>query len=99
MKPHEYEQALFEYDEDWNVSTTTIADKEDKRMPKKPISNDKSLIEIFGTVKSETQMAIRVDFGTETIWLPKSQIEDYPDVGESGEILMREWLAEDKGLI
>jgi hypothetical protein len=68
-------------------------------MAKKPISNDKSLIEVFGTVKGESQMAIRVDFGTETIWLPKSQIEDWPDVGESGEILMKEWLANEKGLI
>mgnify|MGYP001332524523 CR=1 FL=1 len=63
------------------------------------ISNDKSLIEVFGTVRGETDMAIRVDFGTETVWLPKSQCEDWPDVGESGEVLMKEWIAEEKGLI
>lgn len=64
---------------------------------KKPISNDKSLIEVFGTVKSETEKALRVDFGTETVWIPKSQVEDYPDVGESGEILMKEWLHKRRG--
>jgi len=64
-----------------------------------PISNDKSLIEIFGTVLSESDKAVRVDFGTQTVWLPKSQLEDWPDVGQSGEILMKEWLAQEKGLI
>jgi len=66
---------------------------------KRPFSNAKDIIEIYGIIHAETKMAIFVDVGNNTVWLLKSQIEDWPNVGESGEILMPEWLAKDKCII
>lgn len=63
------------------------------------ISNDKSLIELSGTVLGETDLAVRIDFGDKTVWLPKSQMEDWPNVGETGEVLVKEWIAKEKELI
>lgn len=63
------------------------------------ISNRKDLIEISGTVIRETEMAILFNDGELEEWLPKSQLEDWPDAGETGEVLMPEWLAGDKGFI
>lgn len=60
----------------------------------------KGFTEINGTVLSETEMAIMVDFGmTHNVWLPKSQLEDWPDINKNGDVLMPEWLAEEKDLI
>jgi len=57
-------------------------------------------VEVFGTVLSENFVSIKADCGIDKdVWLPKSQLEDWPDVGESGEILMTEWMAIKKGLI
>lgn len=58
-------------------------------------------IEVFGSTVHETDEAIMCDFGMagDVVWLPKSQLEDWPDVGDSGEVLMPEWLAEEKGLM
>ena len=66
---------------------------------RKPISNDKNLIEVFGIVSAETDLAIKVDCGTGIIWIPKSQLEDWPNINKSGEILMQEWIAKEKGII
>lgn len=60
----------------------------------------KDLIEITGTALHQTRDAVMFDFGhTTNIWLPKSVMEDWPDIGDTGEVLMPEWLALDKGLI
>jgi hypothetical protein len=56
-------------------------------------------IELSGIVKAETDLAISVDFGDKEEWIPKSQCEDWPDVGEDGIIVMKEWLAYEKELI
>lgn len=56
----------------------------------------KRMVEIEAEVIAETDMAILIDDG---IWLPKSQLEDWPSVGGIGVIIMPEWLAEDKELI
>jgi hypothetical protein len=47
----------------------------------------------------ETNEAILIKIDKENIWLPKSQLDDYPEVGESGIILIKTWLAEEKELI
>jgi hypothetical protein len=62
--------------------------------------------EIEGTVIKETpatdksEGAIYVDFedGLKE-WLPKSQLDDWPDEGDTGLIRMKTWLAEEKGLV
>lgn len=43
----------------------------------------------------ETSKAIRLDDGTKTEWVPKSQIEDNGD----GTFTLPEWLAKEKGFI
>ena len=88
-------------------SKTEIVAKEEclghlKRMYagiKMPISNDKSLIELYGIVHSESELAVYIDFGDSKEWIPKSQMEDWPNVGDDGIVLIKEWIAEEKGLI
>ena len=63
------------------------------------ITNRKDLIECYGIVHRQTVAAIYVDFGNRDCWLPKSQLEDWPDVGEAGEILLPEWLAIEKEIV
>ncbi len=56
-------------------------------------------------IKTETQKgnvnhgALLVNYEGATVWLPKSQIEDWPEVGDSGDVILPEWLAIEKGLI
>ena len=60
----------------------------------------KGYVEIEATVLAETDMAVYADCGLDnSVWLPKSQLEDWPDVNDTGEILMPEWLAIEKDLI
>ena len=57
------------------------------------MSKDEEFIDIIGTVKAETETAILVEFAGTQAWLLKSQLEDWPDVGKEGDIVMPEWLA------
>lgn len=60
----------------------------------------KGYIEIYGIVVHETELAVLIDCGLkDPLWFPKSHLEDWPDVGESGEILMTEWIAKEKEVI
>lgn len=59
------------------------------------VSGGSDLIDIAGAARSETDKAILFDDGTQTVWLPKSQVED----NEDGTYAMPEWLAKEKGLI
>jgi len=64
------------------------------------ISNlPRNMVELFGTVLGQSQMAVKIDFGDSIIWCPKSLMEDWPDVGESGDVLIKEWFAEKEELI
>lgn len=59
-------------------------------------------IELWCRSFDETAKAIFCDFGDVRCWIPKSQIHDDSDVYEGdqeGEIIIPEWLAEEKGLI
>jgi hypothetical protein len=65
-----------------------------------------NLITIQGTVPRETSTgivdegAIFADVGLdEAVWLPKSQLEDWPDEGEFGDIMLPQWLLEEKGIV
>jgi hypothetical protein len=58
------------------------------------------LVSVNGTTMFETEKAILADFGLEeNIWIPKSQMEDWPEPLENGEFLMPRWLAKEKGVI
>jgi len=65
----------------------------------KPFSNDKKWVELTGTTEKETDRAVLIDFGDSEEWILKSQMEDWPDFGETGKVLIKEWLTEEKGLI
>ena len=54
------------------------------------------IIDLAGTLLSQTEGAYRIDFGElAPVWMPKSQVEDNGD----GTFAMPEWLAKEKGLI
>jgi len=61
---------------------------------------EKDYIEIDVLTKYETDAAVLFDTGDgEKIWIPKSVMEeDYPDIGESGTIMVEEWFAIQEGL-
>lgn len=55
-------------------------------------------------VKRASAKALLVVYETQEIWIPKSQIDDDSSiyssrqVGETGELVLPEWLADEKGL-
>ena len=64
------------------------------------IENLEGFVELEGTALSDTDLAVAFDFGVDRIiWLPKSMMEDWPDIGENGTVLVQEWIAEEKGLL
>lgn len=74
--------------------------KKPKGYARKPFSNEKNMIEIFCSTIQETEYAVLIDAGLEApVWLQKSRLEDWPDKGESGEALMHEDYAIEKGLV
>lgn len=66
---------------------------------RKPFSNDKEWIELAGTTLAESAAAVQIDFGDKIKWISKSQMEDWPDKGTSGTVLVKEWIAFKEGLI
>ncbi len=55
----------------------------------------RELVEITAEVRGETDLAWRLDDGSTTEWVPKSQVEESGD----GTFTMPEWLAQEKGFI
>jgi len=64
-------------------------------------SEGKEPIVVTGTILRETDAAILLDVNRDepAIWLPKSQVEYYGDVGEEVDVEVADWLAFEKGLI
>ena len=62
------------------------------------MSDDFVDIDIDELVK-ETDEAILIRIEDEETWLPKSQCEDWPDEGEAGVVIMKEWIAIEKDLV
>lgn len=63
------------------------------------MSRDNNKIEITVEILRESERAIYVTDGDVKEWLPKSQIEYEGEVGQTVVVTMKEWIAEDKGLI
>ena len=82
---------MSQYDDDMNRWCDHV-DKEDD------MSDEYVDIDIDELVK-ETDEAILIRIGDEKIWIPQSQCEDWPNEGDSGVVIMKEWIAEDKELI
>lgn len=53
------------------------------------------LFDLSAEIRGETEMAWRLFDGTQTEWVPKSQVEDNGD----GTFTMPLWLAKDKGFV
>jgi len=64
-----------------------------------PISNRDDLAEVDVEVRKESEAAILVYDGRITAWIPKSQCEDWPNVGQTGTLLAQEWILIEKGLV
>lgn len=47
---------------------------------------------------SETDNAVLILIDNEEKWIPKSQLEDWPDKGEEGEIIITKWWGEKEGI-
>lgn len=69
--------------------------------------NEQSRVEIFCSLKGQTENAILVNDGDRDVWIPKSlmteeqRFEELPewDVGDSFELSIPEWFADQKELI
>jgi len=59
------------------------------------VTGASDLIDIAGELRIETEKAMLVFDGEQSVWLPKSLVEENGD----GTFTMPEWLAKDKGLI
>jgi len=69
-------------------------------MKTQKFENDKSLISVEATTLRETDQAVLFDFGLpEEVWIPKSQLEEWPDEDDFGEVWIKEWIAKEKGII
>jgi len=62
-------------------------------------NEESSIVSLFGLVKAETAAAVLLNDGQYEVWLPKSQIAYYGDIGEECIVEMPEWLALKAGLI
>ena len=47
----------------------------------------------------QTELAVRFNAGEGDFWIPKSVMEDWPDLFETGTALVKVWFAEQEGLI
>ena len=57
-------------------------------------------VEIEGFNKKETEAAVLYSDGTGiNFWIPKSNMEGWPDEDEEGTFIMYEWIAIEKELI
>lgn len=63
------------------------------------MSKNDEFVNIPGATKAETNLAVLFEFADKEEWLPKSLLEDYPDMDEEGDVMMPEWLAYDRDLI
>lgn len=67
---------------------------------RRPFSDNKHMIEIACRTIQATELAVLIDAGLDSpVWLPKSQIEGWPDKGHHGFVLMGDGYAKKKGLI
>ena len=56
----------------------------------------KRYVEIEAMVEHITEDAVLLDDGT---WIPISCLEDWPDVGETGIVMVEEWFAIKKEIV
>lgn len=59
----------------------------------------KEFVEIDAEVICDTEAAVLLDDGDVREWIPKSQLEDWPETGKTGTVVIAEWIAEQKGFI
>lgn len=66
-----------------------------------PLRDGDATYEAYGESLRETDKAILVKLRghDDELWLPKSQLAEYPGFGDHGDIVMSEWIAKQKELI
>lgn len=57
------------------------------------------MIEIEAEIVHETKLAVLVNDGDKDIWLPKNYIQYEGRIGQTVEIKIPDWIANDKGLL
>lgn len=61
------------------------------------MSNHK--VEFFVVTLRQSANAVLLDIEGEEVWVPKSIMEEWPDVDDEGEIELPEWFAIQEGLV
>lgn len=57
-----------------------------------------NVVELDVETLRETEQAVLFTDGDEQFWIPKSQMEEWPEEGDSGVAIVAEWFAEKEGL-
>jgi hypothetical protein len=57
------------------------------------------MIEVELTTVNTTKFTVHVADGRRGWWLPKQHLEDWPDAGSSGSVIMPYWLGKEKDII
>lgn len=59
----------------------------------------KRWVTFFGVNMRETTLAVLLDIDGEEVWIPKSQMNEWPEEEGEGDVVMTEWIAFENGLI
>lgn len=59
----------------------------------------KRTVVLEGITLNETEEAVLMDIEGEEVWIPKSQLLEWPMIDDEGEVEMYEWIAIEKGLV
>ena len=62
-------------------------------------TDGKEYAEIDVKNTGETEMAVQFNDGDRQFWVPKSCLEDWPDINKTGTALVAIWFAGEKGII
>ncbi len=88
---------------DHNLDTTPIAQALQKRgtsVKKKMSGKELVEIDVETILDDKKYQAVLFDVGKDDDqWIPRSVMEDWPDEGESGVVMVQRWFAEKEGLV
>lgn len=60
---------------------------------------DAEYVEVDAKAVAESAFAVLLDTGDDECWVPKSVMDEWPEVGETGTALIEEWFAVKEGLV
>ena len=62
-------------------------------------ASDFGCVALEGQTMRETEKAVLINFDGDEQWVPKSLLEDWPDEGRIGDIIVKEWWARQEGFV